>query len=139
MLFVLVRNFYGIELPRTAVIGRRLRIGHQHGICLSRSCVIGDDCYIRQGVAIGSRPERQSGRESPVVGNRVSIGPGAVLAGPITVGDDVTIGPNAVVIEDVPSGSTVVSTPTRILRLRGVDAGPVPAAGEDRRASDAGI
>ena len=39
-----VRNFYGIELPLTTRIGRRLFVGHQHGIIVHHNAVIGDDC-----------------------------------------------------------------------------------------------
>ena len=54
-------------------------------------------------------------RGSPVIGNRVDIGAGAKVLGPIRIGDDVAIGANAVVITDVPSNSIAVGVPARIL------------------------
>ena len=52
----------------------------------------------------------------PTIGDRVFIGTGAKLLGPITIGDDVRIGANAVVIDDVPAGATVVGAPARVVR-----------------------
>ena len=78
---------------------------------MNRLVVIGDDCLIRQGVTIGAATKRH---ESPVLGDRVEVGAGAVIAGAITIGDDVVIGPNAVVMSDVPSGSIVASAPARV-------------------------
>ncbi len=129
----LVRNFYGIEIHPTAMIGRRFGIAHQHGIVIHGKAVIGDDCAIRQGVTIGAASAGGAGRPPPRLGNRVSIGAGAVLAGAITVGDDVSIGPNAVVMQNVPAGSMVVTPPPRIMapppRRPAADTAASPAAG----------
>jgi serine O-acetyltransferase len=107
-----VRNFYGIELYPTAEIGRRLGIVHQHGIVIHKRTVIGDDCLIRQGVTIGIRDAEAM---PPRLGDRVKVGAGAVLAGPISIGDDVVIGPNTVVMTSVPAGSMVTAPPSRIM------------------------
>jgi len=110
-----VRNFYGIELPAKTRIGRRVVIGHQHGIIIHPKAVIGDECILRQGVTIG-----QLGHEpgpAPKLGNRVELGVGTVLFGDITVGDGVRIGPNAVVMTNVPAGAIVSAPPARILAL----------------------
>lgn len=124
MMYIFVRNVYGIELPSSAVIGRRLRVAHQHGIIVHPETVMGDDCMIRQGVSIGiSRVGRGAGarRVAPVLGDRVEVGAGAAIIGAVTVGDDVTIGPNAVVMTDVPDNSMVISPiPRTIPRPAGV-------------------
>jgi serine O-acetyltransferase len=106
----------GIELPCETVIGRRLRIDHFSGIIISGDAVFGDDCVLRNGVSVGLRRTGQRG--SPVIGNRVDIGAGAALLGPIHIGDDVAIGANAVVLTDVPSNSIAVGNPARILPRR---------------------
>ena len=46
---------------------------------------------------------------SPVIGNHVMIGAGAVILGEVTVGDNSIIGTNAVVTKDVPARSLVVA------------------------------
>ena len=91
-MFRYVRNHYGIELPVTAVVGRRVLIGHQSGIVVGPTAVIGDECIIRQNVTIGgSTLER--GPEAPTIGRGVSLGCGSVILGDITIGDRVKLVP----------------------------------------------
>lgn len=103
----------GIDLPCEAKVGRRLRIDHFGGIVVSGDAVIGDDVILRNGVTIGLK--RTNERGAPVIGNRVDIGAGAKILGPINVGDDAVIGANAVVVHDVPAGAVAVGIPARIL------------------------
>jgi serine O-acetyltransferase len=103
----------GIELPCEAILGRRFRIDHFGGIVISGDAVFGEDCVVRNGVTVGLRHKGKRG--SPVIGNRVDIGAGAKILGPIRIGDDVAIGANAVVLSDVPSNSIAVGVPARIL------------------------
>jgi serine O-acetyltransferase len=109
-LWPLVRNLYGIELHETANIGRRVKIAHQGTVIIDGTAVIGDDCLIQHNVTIG---RAQEGGGAPRIGREVVIGPGAVLAGEITVGDRARIGPNAVVLVDVPADATVFAPPGR--------------------------
>ena len=125
-----VRNFYGIELYPTASIGRRFQIVHQHGIVIHKLAVIGDDCLVRHGVTIGAAGASDDGVLPPRLGDRVQVGAGAVLAGPITIGSDVRIGPNCVVMTNVPAGSMVTAPPSRIMTpppRRAPKAAPAPA------------
>jgi serine O-acetyltransferase len=107
----------GIELPCETVVGRRFRIDHFGGIIISGDAVFGDDCVIRNGVTVGLR--HTGIRGAPIIGNRVDIGAGAKILGPIHVGDDVAIGANAVVLKDVPANSIAVGVPARILPRTG--------------------
>jgi serine O-acetyltransferase len=116
ILRVLSEILTGIELPCEVTLGRRFVIEHFSGIIISGDVVFGDDCRIRNGVTVGLRHTHQRG--SPVIGNRVDIGAGAKVLGPIHIGDDVAIGANAVVITDVPSNSIAVGIPARILPRR---------------------
>jgi serine O-acetyltransferase len=103
----------GIELPCEVTLGKRFRIDHFGGVIVSGDVVIGDDCVIRNGVTIGLR--HTGVRGAPVLGNRVDVGAGAKILGPIHIGDDVAIGANAVVIKDVPANSIAVGIPARII------------------------
>ena len=94
----------------------RLRIDHFGGIIVSGDAAFGDDVVIRNGVTIGLL--RTGVRGSPRIGNRVDIGAGAKILGPITVGDDTTIGANAVVLQDVPPNSIAIGIPARIIPRR---------------------
>ena len=103
----------GIELPCETRVGRRLRIEHFGGIIVSGDAVIGDDVVLRHGVTLGLK--RTNERGAPRIGNRVDIGAGAKLLGPVTIGDDAVIGANAVVLRDVPPGALAVGIPARIV------------------------
>jgi serine O-acetyltransferase len=131
LLNLIMCNVYGIEIGHKARIGRRLRIVHQHGITIHQSAALGDDCLLRQGVTIGALGGVvRSGIRAPQLGNRIKIGAGAILAGPIHIGDDVMIGPNAVVMVNVPAGSIVASPQSRVMTpppRRKVGATPEPA------------
>jgi len=104
----------GIMLPETVTLGRRVQIEHFGGIIIHGQTVIGDDCIIRQGVTIGNNSRQPD--FAPHVGNRVEIGAGAKIIGPITIGSDVAIGANAVVITDVPDNCIAVGVPATIKR-----------------------
>jgi serine O-acetyltransferase len=112
LLYALVQILTGIELPCETKIGRRFKIDHFGGIIVSGDAVFGDDTLIRHGVTVGL--SHTGDRGSPQIGDRVDIGAGAKILGPIVIGDDVTIGANAVVIRDVPANSVAVGIPARI-------------------------
>lgn len=107
------KAFYGIELERSAKIGRRFRIGHQGAIVIHRFATFGDDCLVRQGVTLGSGIGWTKGR-GPVIGNNVHFGPGAIVVGNIRIGDNVRVGPNCVVTTDVPSDRVLFAPPPRV-------------------------
>ena len=116
----------GIDLPCETRVGRRLLIEHFGGIIISGDSVIGNDVVIRHGVTLGLRHTGHSG--APVLGDRVDVGAGAKLLGPIHIGDDAVIGANAVVLQDVPAGALAVGVPARIIvrRTRQPATAPLP-------------
>jgi serine O-acetyltransferase len=106
---LLVRTVAGVSLPASAEVGGGVRLGHVGGIRIAPDTYIGRDCDLAEGVTIAS-----SGG-APWIGDRVQIGPGARLIGPIRIGNDAAIGPNAVVETDVPDGATVAGIPARVV------------------------
>lgn len=114
MMYRKVRNTYGIELPYSVNLGRRVIFEHQGCIVIHGNCVIGDESIIRQGVTMGLR-HLDKPLEAPRLGRRVNVGAGAKLFGNIYVGDDANIGANAVVLSDVPSGCTAVGIPAKLV------------------------
>ncbi|MFB1488659.1 MULTISPECIES: serine O-acetyltransferase [unclassified Thiocapsa] len=113
LLKVLSQIMTGIDLPCEVRVGRRFLIEHFGGIIISGDAVFGDDCVVRNGVTVGLR--HRGVRGAPVIGDRVDIGAGAKVLGPIRIGNDVAIGANAVVIQDVPDGCLAVGVPARII------------------------
>ncbi|MDT5079995.1 MAG: serine O-acetyltransferase, partial [Mycobacterium sp.] len=77
---------------------------------------IGDDVMVYHGVTLGGRSLQQVKRH-PTIGNRVTIGAGAKVLGPLTIGDDSAIGANAVVTRDVPAESIATGIPA-VVRAR---------------------
>jgi serine O-acetyltransferase len=104
----------GISLPPKARIGRGFYIGHYGGIIIGHEVKIGRYCNISQGVTIGQagRGEKQL---SPVIGDRVFIGAGAIIFGGIVIGNDVAIGANAVVNRDLPDNTVAAGVPAKIV------------------------
>lgn len=113
-LFRKIRNSYGIELPFTVQLGRRVIIEHQSGIVIHGYCSIGDDCIIRQGVTMGNRYLDRP-FDAPKLGKRVNVGAGAKIFGNVSIGDNANIGANAVVLSDIPPGKTAVGIPAKII------------------------
>ena len=110
-----IRNTYGIDLPYTVKLGRRVVVEHQGAIIIHGYCSIGDECVIRQGVTLGNRYLDRP-LDAPKLGVRVNVGAGAKILGDVTLGDDVNIGANAVVLSDIPSGKTAVGIPAKIIK-----------------------
>lgn len=97
----------GIEIHPGATLGKRLVIDHGMGVVIGETAVIGDDCIIFHGVTLGGL-KFDPVKRHPTVGNKVLIGTGAKVLGPILIGDGAMIGANAVVTKDVPAGATMV-------------------------------
>jgi serine O-acetyltransferase len=90
-------------------------IDHGMGVVIGETAVVGDDCLIYHGVTLGGRTpmprDEAIGPRHPVLGNRVSVGTGAAILGPVTIGDDAIIGALSVVLGDVPAGALAVGIP----------------------------
>lgn len=110
------RFFTGIEIHPGATIGRRFFIDHGMGVVIGETTEIGDDVMVYHGVTLGGR-SLNKGKRHPTIGNRVTVGAGAKVLGPILVGDDSAIGANAVVTHDVPADSIATGIPA-IVRPR---------------------
>lgn len=106
------RFLTGIEIHPGAKLGRRLVIDHGMGIVVGETAEVGDDCLIFQGVTLGGVSFEQKKRH-PTLGNKVVIGSGAKVLGPITLGDGAKVGANSVVTKSVPAGATVVGIPAK--------------------------
>lgn len=125
----LFRWLTGVEIHPGATIGPGLFIDHGMGVVIGETAEIGADVTIYHGTTLGGT-SLSHGKRHPTIGDRVSIGTGAKVLGPITIGHDSRIGANAVVVKDVPPNSVVVGVPGQVLmrnRPRPVD-GPVDLA-----------
>ncbi len=107
---------WGIKLPRSTRVGRRLRIWH-HGSILLNARSIGDDVHIRNATTLSSVRMADAGDvdQLPVIEDGVDIGSGACVLGGVRLGKGAFVGANSVVLHEVPPGAVVLGVPARIL------------------------
>ena len=55
------------------------------------------------------------GKRHPTLGDRVVVGAGAKVLGPITIGADTRIGANTVVVKSMPSNPVVIGVPGQVV------------------------
>jgi len=110
-----------------AEIGPGFRVAHVCGIVVPPGVIIGANCEIRQNVTLGGNLDKRGpdGQTNPRLGDGVSLGPGAVLLGPIEVGAGTFVGANAVVTQSMPPNSIVAAFRAEVTGQRG--GGGVPA------------
>lgn len=112
----LTRFLTGIEIHPGATIGRRFFIDHGMGVVIGETAEIGDDVMLYHGVTLGGR-SLEHGKRHPTLGDRVTVGAGAKILGPLVIGDDSAVGANAVVTHDVPADSIATGIPA-VVRAR---------------------
>ena len=120
VLATVTRSVTGVEIHPGARVGRRFFIDHGMGVVIGETAEVGDDVMLYHGVTLGGRSMARVKRH-PTVGNRVTIGAGARVLGPVVVGDDTQIGANSVVVKDVPAGAVATGVPA-VLRFPKRDA-----------------
>ena len=109
---------YGFDISYRTKIGKGLYIGHFGGIVIHGDTEIGENCNLSQGMTIGVL-NRGKNAGIPKIGNRVFIGPSAVILGNITIGNDVLVGANALVTFDVPDNAVVAAPASQIISQKG--------------------
>lgn len=121
----LARFLTAIDIHPGAVIGRRFFIDHGFTV-IGETAEIGDDVTIYQNVTLGGTNPSTGvgGKRHPTLGDRVVIGSGAQVLGPIEVGPDAKVGANSVVTRDVATGATVVGIPARPVLIDAVHYSP---------------
>jgi serine O-acetyltransferase len=110
------RFITGIEIHPGATIGKRVFIDHGMGVVIGETAEVGDDVMLYHGVTLGGR-SLEHGKRHPTLGDRVTVGAGAKILGPLVIGDDSAIGANAVVTHDVPADSIATGIPA-VVRTR---------------------
>jgi serine O-acetyltransferase len=109
----------GIEIDAHAHIGPGFSIPHG-GYIVIGPVRMGRNCEIYQGVTLGVRGSTGQLRSGvPTLGDRVWVGPGAVIAGGVTVGDDASVGANSLLVRDVPPRGVVLGVPARLVSRLG--------------------
>jgi serine O-acetyltransferase len=103
-----------------AEIGAGFFVAHVGGLVIGGTTLIGKNCDVRQNVTLGGNFSKtdSNGRTLPWVGDNVSFGAGAVVAGPVKIGSGSIIGANSVVTRDVPENVIVSGVPAVVIKQR---------------------
>lgn len=98
--------------------GKGLRLSHYGSIIINGKARLGDFCDLHSCVNIGQNGGKENSINTPTIGDRVWIGPGAKLFGKITITDGCQIGANAIVNKsfDTP-GSVIAGCPAKVLKV----------------------
>jgi len=101
-----------IEIHPAATIGTRFVVDHGIGTVIGETCVIGNNCYILQGVVLGASGigNNQMGKRHPTLMDNVQVGAFARVLGAITIGKDSVINSYCVIVNDLPPNSRVSIT-----------------------------
>lgn len=110
----LTRILTGVDIHPGAHLGPGLFIDHATGVVIGETAEIGDDVTLYHGVTLGGSGT-DTGKRHPTIGDRVTVGAGAKILGPIKIGEDSRIGANAVVVKPVPSSAVVVGVPGQVI------------------------
>lgn len=120
LLYRLVSQLAGIEIPWRTGIGPGLALTHGRGIVVNAGARIGSNVTLFHGVTLGQRDhiDAQGRRHTlyPVIEDEVWIGPHAIIVGGVTVGKGSRIAGGAYVFEDVPPYCVVLGNPGQIVR-----------------------
>jgi serine O-acetyltransferase len=108
-----VHTLTGVDIHPGALLGPGLFIDHATGVVIGETAEVGAGVTIYHGVTLGAPATAGRGKRHPTIGDRVVLGAGAKVLGPITVGAGAAIGANAVVVKPVPAGTVVVGVPGR--------------------------
>src|ERR1700749_687883 len=80
----LTRILTGVDIQPGATLGPGLFIDHATGVVIGETAVVGAHVVLYHGVTLGATT-RAKGKSPPTVGDRVVIGAGAKVLGPITI------------------------------------------------------
>jgi serine O-acetyltransferase len=112
---MITRTLTGVEIHPGAQIGSGLFIDHATGVVIGETAEIGSNVTLYHGVTLGGR-SLERGKRHPTLGDRVVVGAGAKILGPVVIGEDSSVGANAVVLESMPSHSVIVGVPAKVVK-----------------------
>jgi serine O-acetyltransferase len=111
-----LRHLYGTEIHWDATIAPGVSIVHGVGLVISHAATVGPDCILFHNVTLGEGLDKETKkRGAPTLQDRVHVGPGATLLGPIVVGAGSKIGAGAVLDHSVPANSLVMPQAPKIV------------------------
>lgn len=110
----LTEYILGTEIHWRATIGPGMHISHGYGLVIHSNVVVGSGIILRHGVTIGVAHTGDHD-DVPTIGDDVEFGANAIVIGKVQVGDRATIGAGAVIARSVPANALVVGNPGKIV------------------------
>jgi len=100
----------GVEIHPAAKIAHGFVIDHGYGTVIGETAIIGENCYLLQGVILGAKgiANNHKNKRHPTLKNNVQIGAFAKILGNVTIEDNVFIGPNCTITKDILSNAKIV-------------------------------
>jgi serine O-acetyltransferase len=118
------RFLTGIEIHPKAKIGKNLFIDHGMGVVIGETSEIKDDVTIYHMVTLGgispsiNSNDQRNVKRHPTLEDKVVVGSGAQILGPVVVGKNAKIGANAVVTKDVPENAVMIGIPAKNINTK---------------------
>ncbi len=105
-----IGRMFSWEVP-SFVCGAGLHLWHPN-IVINDDAKIGENAIFHGNNCIGRRGDSDEDNVSPVIGNNLNLGFGAVIIGPVHLADDIVVGANSTVIKSCSeNGAVLVGTP----------------------------
>jgi serine O-acetyltransferase len=95
-------SHYGIDFARSAVVAPGLSLPHPTGIVIGQGAFIGYRVTIYQHVTVGEK-----NGQYPKVEDDVTLWPGCLIVGNITIGQGACVGANLFIDRDIAAGEIV--------------------------------
>ena len=97
------------------MVGEGFRIPHLVGGGIKVNCIkMGANCSCNLNTLIGNKGDQVN---RAIIGDNVTIEPGAKIIGKVFIGNNVVIAPNAVVVKDVPDNAIVGGVPAKVIKI----------------------
>ena len=112
-LFFITQGLTGISIQAHCRIGPGFVVQGTGGTFILAES-IGSDFTVGSGVTVGNV---RGSKHLPIIGNNVTIEPGAKILGEVTIGDNVVIRGNSLVLTDIDSNMLAMGNPARLKPL----------------------
>jgi serine O-acetyltransferase len=106
--------FTGADIGSSASIGAGIVIANPQAVTIHGT--LGENCTVMAHASIGW-PAGPGDAATPVLGDHVTLEPGALVLGGITVGNRARIGPRCLLMEDLPDDAEMLPLEWRSIRI----------------------